>query len=122
MSNLITIDNITIRQDKDGRYNLNDLHKAAGGEQRHRPNYFLDRVETYELAEKLNKQNAGIPAIKSSPGRYGGTFVCKELVYEYAMWISPEFKLKVIRAYDRLATKGVAVHENAAADLLKPPP
>lgn len=33
--------------------------------------------------------------------------------------ISPAFHLKVIRAYDRLATQGVAVHESAAGDLLK---
>ena len=37
------------------------------------------------------------------------------------MWISPQFHLKVIRAYDRLATRGVAVHESAAEDLLKNP-
>lgn len=117
----IVIDTITIRQDEDGRFNLNDLHKAAGGEARHRPNYFLERPETKALASRINNLNAEISAIKSSPGRYGGTFVCKELVYEYAMWISPEFKLKVIEAYDRLATKGVAVHENAAEDLLKNP-
>lgn len=37
------------------------------------------------------------------------------------MWISPKFHLEVIRSYDRLATEGVAVHQNAAADVLAKP-
>lgn len=99
------IDNIAIRQDSEGRFCLNDLHQAAGGEPRHRANYFLDREDTRELVVELEKEKAGIPAVSTAVGRNGGTYVCKELVYAYAMWISPAFHLKVIRAYDRLATQ-----------------
>jgi len=65
--NAIVIDSITIRRDREGRFNLNDLHKAAGGEHRHRPNYFLKRPETKALASRINNLNAEISAIKSSP-------------------------------------------------------
>jgi hypothetical protein len=78
-------------------YSLNDLHKAAGAENKHRPNYFLNNQQTKELLAEI--EIAEIPAIKAKQGV--GTYVCKELVYAYAMWINPKFHLQVIRAFDQ---------------------
>lgn len=118
---LLVISSITINTDEEGRYSLNDFHKAAGGARRHEPSLWLANQQTGELIRALEAENTGIPVISAKRGRNGGTFVVRELVYAYAMWISPKFHLEVIRAYDRLATNGVAVHRKAAEDLLANP-
>jgi hypothetical protein len=107
MSNLI-ISDLTIRQDAEGRYSLNDLHKAAvatGITKDIRPNEWMALDQTRNLVEILITENPGNKPIDSKAGRYGGTYVVKELVYAYGMWISPAFHLKVIRAYDALVTQ-----------------
>lgn len=87
--------------DADGRYSLNDLHKAAGFSNKHKPSLWADNQQTKELAQELSE--AGIPALVIvKGGAKSGTFVCKEMVYAYAMWISPKFHVQVIRAYDDL--------------------
>lgn len=104
--NELAISNTIIRKDADGRYCLNDLHRAAGGEKRHQPSDWLRIKQTQELIAELGPPEIpGGPLAIVNDGRNNGTFVTKELVYAYAMWISPAFHLKVIRAYDAMASK-----------------
>lgn len=122
MSKQLTVCGVAIKQDAEGRYCLNDLHKAAGGEERHATWRFLRLDTTEELTKEIqNTISGGLEPVASKAGRNGGTFVVKELVYAYAMWISPKFHLEVIRSYDRLATEGVAVHASAAEAVLDDP-
>ena len=50
--------------------------------------------------------------IKSSPGRYGGTFAHRDIAFEFATWLSPEFKLYLIKEFQRLKEE-----ENLKLDL-----
>lgn len=95
--NELQLRNLTIKSN-DGLFSLNDLHKASGGADKDRPGLFLDSKKTQELIDEI--LNAGNAAIKKSAGRYGGTYACKEIVYAYAMWISPKFNLEVIQFFD----------------------
>jgi hypothetical protein len=111
MTNPITISDIVIHQDCESRYSVNDLHKASGNEQRHQPRYWLALQQTSELIEEIVNSgialNTGNPVFEPATTRRGcrgGTYVCKELVYAYAMWVSAKFHLAVIRAYDSLVT------------------
>ena len=94
MNAQISVANVSVRQ-FDNLYSLNDLHKASGGEPRHKPSNWLQNKQTTDLISEIEK--AGIPAIQKKQGL--GTFVSKELVVHYGMWISPAFSLKVIRAF-----------------------
>jgi hypothetical protein len=80
---------VLIRRDAEGRYCLNDLHKAAGGEEKSRPNQFLRIDQTVALIAEI--ETAQMCAVKTTAGRNGGTYVVKQLVYSYAMWVSPSF-------------------------------
>lgn len=102
----IEIDGAVIRQDEDGRYCLNDLHKASGGEQKNQPRYFLENKQTQDLVQALT--DSGIPLTPINVTRGGldqGTYVVKQIVYAYAMWISAAFNLKVINTFDAVVTQ-----------------
>ncbi len=90
----VSVANISIRQFGD-LYSLNDLHKASGGQDKHSPRRWLRNKQTADLIAEIEID--GIPSIQKKQGL--GTFVSKELVVHYGMWISPAFSLKVIRAF-----------------------
>ncbi|WP_081410774.1 KilA-N domain-containing protein [Acinetobacter indicus] len=107
----LMIGNFAIRQDEDGRYCLNDLHKASGDQRKDRPGYFIENEKTQELINVIEAEyyDVGNPTsskkainIIRGKGREQGTYAVKELIYAYAMWISAKFHLTVIRAYDAM--------------------
>lgn len=106
MSGSIVIAGMQIRRDHEGRFCINDLHRASGGEKRHQPSNWLALQQTQALIgaiERAAAQEPGNEGVAPMVSRQGlGTFGAKSLVYAYAMWISPEFNLRVIEAYDEL--------------------
>lgn len=79
----VVIDNITIRQDAQGRYCLNDLHRAAGGVSKDQPNFFIKRKETYDLVNEVtNSEDSLTYPVSRVMGRNGGSYVVKEPVNE----------------------------------------
>lgn len=100
----LTISNFPVRQDNFGRFCLNDLHKSAGGEERHSPNRFTRSDNYQSLIDELTPYLAFAPVESIRGGKSPGTYAVKELVYAYAMWISAKFHIAVIRAYDALVS------------------
>ena len=106
----ISISNVAIRQTENNLYNLNDLHKASGGEKRHELTNWLKLQQTAELIDELSKpENTGLKENQQviqvvHGGSKRGTYACKELVYAYATWISAKFFLLVIRTFDAVVS------------------
>lgn len=108
----IVIANNNVRIDNDGRYCLNDLHRAAMAKgtatASHRPGNFMKRPETLALINAIEKRCyldsiTPVSTVKGNKkGVTQGTFVIKHLVTAYAMWIDADFHLDVIEAFDNL--------------------
>ena len=98
---------------KDGLYSLNDLHRASGNDKKHKPANFIRLEVTKGLIDEIERcsdmsngtNSVAYKVIQGGDSEQQGTFVCRELVYSYAMWISPRFQLLVIRAFDSMANQ-----------------
>lgn len=80
-------------------------------EQLHNPNFNLmefnkikNEVGTngFIVSSSMWIRQTNAIGIRSSAGRYGGTFAHKDIAFEFATWLSPEFKLFLIKEFQRL--------------------
>lgn len=59
-------------------------------------------LNNYKLSVKEWVKKTNAIGLRSTAGRYGGTFAHKDIAFEFGMWISPAFKLYLIKDYERL--------------------
>ena len=59
-------------------------------------------LNSFVLTPKKWIQSTNAIGIVSTSGRYGGTFAHKDIAFEFASWISIEFKLYLIKEFQRL--------------------
>lgn len=59
-------------------------------------------INGFIVSSSMWIKNTGAIGIRSSAGRYGGTFAHKDIAFEFATWLSPEFKLYLIKEFQRL--------------------
>ncbi|WP_044975160.1 KilA-N domain-containing protein [Ruminococcus sp. HUN007] len=59
----------------------------------------------FTLSPKKWIESTSAIGIVSKSGRYGGTYAHSDIAFEFASWISPEFKLYIIQDYKRLKTE-----------------
>ena len=59
-------------------------------------------LNSFVLTPKQWIQKTGAVGLTSSAGRYGGTFAHKDIAFEFASWVSVEFKLYLIKEFQRL--------------------
>ena len=59
-------------------------------------------LNSFTLTAKQWIDRTGAIGITSSAGRYGGTYAHKDIAFEFAAWVSVEFKLFLIKEFQRL--------------------
>jgi len=91
-----------ITRNDQGLVSLTDLWRASGGVEKHKPNNWLNLLKTKELQTALSRRLGSKlenQLCSQRGGRSPGTFAHEKLAIAYAMWISPDFQLAVIDAF-----------------------
>ena len=91
--------------------NRNTLEFLGAWEKINNLNFKLVEFDQFKSEAGLNSflmspkkwiETTNAVGIKSTAGRYGGTYAHSDIAFEFASWISPEFKLYIIQDYQRL--------------------
>jgi hypothetical protein len=59
-------------------------------------------LNSYKISVKDWVEKTGAIGLRATTGRYGGTFAHKDIAFEFGIWISPQFKLFLIKEFQRL--------------------
>ena len=59
-------------------------------------------LNSYKISVKEWVEKTNAIGLKATAGRYGGTYAHKDIAFEFGMWISAEFKIYLIKEFQRL--------------------
>jgi hypothetical protein len=59
-------------------------------------------LNSYKISVKDWVRKTNAIGLKATAGRYGGTFAHPDIAFEFGMWISPEFKIYLVKEFRRL--------------------
>ncbi|OGP02021.1 MAG: DNA-binding protein [Deltaproteobacteria bacterium GWA2_38_16] len=59
-------------------------------------------LHNYKISVKEWVEKTNAIGLKATAGRYGGTYAHKDIAFEFGMWISAEFKIYLIKEFQRL--------------------
>lgn len=62
-------------------------------------------LNSYRISVKDWVEKTGAIGLRASAGRYGGTYAHPDIAFEFAMWISPEFKVYLVQEFRRMKTE-----------------
>lgn len=91
--------------------NRNTVEYLGLWEKLHNPNFNYGEfaaiknqagLNSYKISVKEWVKKTNAIGLKAAAGRYGGTFAHKDIAFEFGMWISPEFKIYLIKEFQRL--------------------
>ena len=109
--------------------NRNTIEFLGIWEEIHNPNFNYGEFATiksqaglnsYKISVKEWNEKTNAIGIISKAGRYGGTYAHKDIAFEFGMWISPKFKLLLIKEFERLkAEEQKQIGWNAKRELSK---
>ena len=62
-------------------------------------------LNNFKISVKEFVERTKAISITAKAGRYGGTYSHKDIAFEFAMWISPQFKIYIVKEFQRLKSE-----------------